>query len=1338
MNRSLLTKCDVRPYLTQMGMTILIALMSLNIGVGQVQLACNDHIQVSLNENCFFSVNLDMLLEAPPLDTTCLIIEVYDENGNVIPNAQFNSSHREKTFNFAVIDTCATNSCWGEVTVEDKLPPIFNCNPYDTVWCSVTDYELPLDTVFEACGTYERVIESDISVDFPCDSACAGMRYITYYYVDESGNKSEVCVKEVCYRRATLDDVVMPEDTIFTCSNFIDADPQRTGVPLVDGYPIYPESNFCEVNCTYADQVIDICPQSYKILRRWTCYNWCEPTGPENPRIDWQVIKVLDEDPPVVYCPTTEEYRDTIGTEVWSCTGTTVLPEPHVLVPGQPIIDSGAVYIISECSEVAYSVRHIPAADPLDCTPEQGLPTTDHVRYDKVLDRWIAYDLPLGCNWFYYTFTDECGNQTECSFDIFVEDDVPPVPVCDEHTTVTLNDSGLAKIWAPTFDDGSVDNCMVDSMDVRRMGGGCEPGWDEFGPYALFCCEDIGEVIMVEFRVWDAAGNSNTCMVEVQVQDKVAPQMILPPNITVDCRFQYDMNDLSVFGNVVIDESWRKDIIIKDPNYAPSFFVGIDGWAWDNCDDLIIEDTAVFDLICGVGTIRRTFTATDPGGLFVRKTQVITIIDNDRFGYDDIKWPQDVTLYGCLKIDTDTSQTGVPEFTNVDCAHPAVTFEDQVFTQVPDACFKIERTWTVVDWCAFDQGLSLWQWEYKQIIKVTDTVAPVFQSCEDLLFCDDAAYLDQGQCVGSVLITPDVIDECTDFDDLVIRYRIDLFSSGTYGQWVPGNTVDDDFPVGQHKLEWDVADGCGNSVRCVQDFEVKDCKAPTPYCRTGIVTVLMEGPGEISIWASDFNIGSFDNCTDTSKLRYSFSEDVNDTSITYNCDSLNGELSITRTVRMYVTDECGNQDYCETTIEIQDNDKCVGQLLAKVSGRVTDERDLPIADVEIQLISPHSNGLIKSTTTDAEGNYSLSVIKGDAYIVQPYYDEEDLNGVSTRDLTFIQRELLGKDMLTSAYKRIAADANYSQTMSAADISEIRKLILGKFAKFPKNTSWRFMPADFVMNDAQKPWGVPEKVTFPFVDADQTDVDFIGMKTGDVDNSAQLNGVIDNSTRNNDICELSYEIIDLGQGSYRVDFLKEEEMNLNGMQLTLDFGDEMELLNVQSGYMVVSNGNFNDAMTNDGLVTFSWTEMDGINPNVDDVLFSTIIGSGLGGIFRVDVTSEVTPSEAYDEYDVVMDVELNKKSRTLRDESAFTLNQNVPNPFTGSTTISFVLPKAQDFTMTFYDPTGRVVKKIEGYGSKGENSLEVSGSDFSTHVGTVIFYQLDTEDQSATRKLIMLK
>ncbi|MEZ5048797.1 MAG: hypothetical protein R2766_04000 [Saprospiraceae bacterium] len=79
----------------------------------------------------------------------------------------------------------------------------------------------------------------------------------------------------------------------------------------------------------------------------------------------------------------------------------------------------------------------------------------------------------MGCIWIRYTFKDACGNVTSCTKDFLVVDKAPPVPVCDEFTTVTLTTDGMAWVFAETFDDGSHDNCSEVSFLVRRMTSGC-------------------------------------------------------------------------------------------------------------------------------------------------------------------------------------------------------------------------------------------------------------------------------------------------------------------------------------------------------------------------------------------------------------------------------------------------------------------------------------------------------------------------------------------------------------------------------------------------------------------------------------------------------------------------------------------------------------------------------------------------------------------------------------------------------------------------------------------------------------------------------------------------
>ena len=97
-----------------------------------------------------------------------------------------------------------------------------------------------------------------------------------------------------------------------------------------------------------------------------------------------------------------------------------------------------------------------------------------------------------------------------------------------------------------------------------------------------------------------------------------------------------------------------------------------------------------------------------------------------------------------------------------------------------------------------------------------------------------------------------------------------------------------------------------------------------------------------------------------------------------------------------------------------------------------------------------------------------------------------MNGVSTLDLVKIQKHILGKSILDSEFKQIAADANDDGRISALDLLEIRKLILGKVDEFSTKDSWTF----YNKIDNQ-----PSFVINPLAGLMQ--VDFTAVKTADV-------------------------------------------------------------------------------------------------------------------------------------------------------------------------------------------------------------------------------------------------
>jgi hypothetical protein len=113
-------------------------------------------------------------------------------------------------------------------------------------------------------------------------------------------------------------------------------------------------------------------------------------------------------------------------------------------------------------------------------------------------------------------------------------------------------------------------------------------------------------------------------------------------------------------------------------------------------------------------------------------------------------------------------------------------------------------------------------------------------------------------------------------------------------------------------------DDCGNEGYCELEIEVKDCKPPTPYCFDGIATVIMPNSGEITIWANDFDAGSFDNCTEKDSLEFSFTDIEVRPSMTFTCEDIPGGDMTQISIEIWVKDKAGNQDFCQTYILLQD------------------------------------------------------------------------------------------------------------------------------------------------------------------------------------------------------------------------------------------------------------------------------------------------------------------------------------------------------------------------------------------------------------------------------------
>ena len=88
-----------------------------------------------------------------------------------------------------------------------------------------------------------------------------------------------------------------------------------------------------------------------------------------------------------------------------------------------------------------------------------------------------------------------------------------------------------------------------------------------------------------------------------------------------------------------------------------------------------------------------------------------------------------------------------------------------------------------------------------------------------------------------------------------------------------------------------------------------------------------------------------------------------------------------------------------------------------------------------------------------------------------------------------------------------------------------------------------------------------------------------------------------------------------------------------------------------------------------------------------------------------------------------------------------LHQNYPNPFNHGTTIGFDLPTRGEMSLSVYNLVGqRVANLVSGWRQVGSYTVDWNTRDDDGRqlASGVYLYRLSTEEQTATRRLLLLK
>ena len=1269
----------------------------LAVAIANSVLSCENNVNVSIDLNGTATITPQMLLDGNYSGYGNFSVELTSPNGTSYGDV-LTCANIGQSITGRVTDVCTGNSCWSNINLEDKKAPVWDCPPNAVIIECDTDIDtLPHPLVTDNCDTDVFVTLTGIQIDN--SDVCMGVS-ITRHWIanDDYGNES-YCTQLLQILPAQ--DLRFPDDRVWLCDQYnlypnITEPTAYTGDPLTSGsgIPLGAQGPYCPYSYVSHDDTVSACGNTFKIVRTWTVLNWCTQqvvTQDQYGNDSEQLIKIADFTKPLITAQTVELSITEPGASAITCRSQDFIPAPVVTDNCNEV----TVQIFTAVGEAEY-VNGVDGSEG-GFVPSPGLGIGQHT---------ITYKA-----------TDACGNTNELLVYGNVVDDEAPIAVCDEITSVSLDQFGNSLVYAETFDDGSFDNCCIGDMQVKRMG---QPDLF-FGPAVPFDCLDEGSDVQVVFRVFDCFGNYSECMVIAQVEDKLSPSCVAPQQKIIPCT------------------ELPPDI---DQDYVESFGEAL---AFDNCNASITEAPFAVNInSCGEGHIIRFFSAIDDAGNQSQGTceqHIYFTSESDWL----ISFPPN--WYGECGDSIDAIEIVFGEFA---CENLVYSVSDQFFAISNDsACFKIVRTWEVINWCTYDPNLDpivipnnefgvsvdeedyndFGHYTYQQIVMITDSIPPVLSAPFDYEFCRGDT-----SCSGGEVFLPIQIDgECT--TDIDVVYFIDLNKDGSND--LNGTGIFEGFiPNGTHSIRYLVEDGCRNEADIVFDFEVKDCKKPSPVCKDGLVVEIMQ-TGMVEVCADDLLEYADDNCPGI--LKISFSPDVSDVCHTLECSELGQNA-----VQIWATDEAGNADYCDSRIILQDNMQVCNNGLP-ISGLIATNQNDPVGGVNVLLNNTDMN---EDYTTSETGMFEfMDLPVGNDYSITPEKDDDYLNGVTTFDLVMISRHILGVQLLGSPYQLIAADVNNSQSVTTFDLVGLRKLILHVDEEFPNNTSWRFVQKSYAFPNPNNPWeeAFPEVINVNNFNSAISDADFVAVKIGDVNNSVNASGNLNGSTedRGNGMLEFETENDWLEAGeTVPVIFRAKDFANVYGFQFTIDFDASALEFNSIVSTSLTNAENYGLSLLEQGAVTALWFETT-----------PTVLADGeavLHLLFKVktpcyisdaiNISSRYTTAEAYVGEDMeTWDVDLQFGGGTTATKEAglqgFALYQNIPNPFAQKTTIGFDLPNAATAKFSIYDTNGRIILETEDKYPSGYNEITINRKALPTN--SLLFYKIEAEGMKAVRQMTLI-
>lgn len=1242
-------------------------------------LICPNQVSVNLDQcETFYEMNYNIVnwsSTVPLADTTFspfpgVFLPPGNHNGLII-GTDFNGDNSSCSFIISVIQQPAMAICNDlvEVTLED------NCFEPITpeMILSPASNLCPGDALIQVSTQLGQVL----GVGNPVPSSIDWIEQDLVIQISDLTSNS-TCWTDLKVTAPTAFNMLCPSDITISCVE--PSHPSTTGEPSIQTC-----FELTQIGLTYEDftgQQLCPSPLSYITTRNWVATN---PIGEKvncQQKITGKRIALVE----VVFPPN----YDGVEEPVLDCvSGLTTSEVADTSITGIPMVGDYSAHQLDCEVSVTFTDTNIPLCgesfriqrkwEVNDLCLNQK---REHVQIIEIQDnKPPVFQIP---DTVWVSSNSDCGNQAN----------IPSATILEECSDISYQ---IQTPWSTIFTNGG--NTLIQQNNGN---------------------------FTITYTLTDGCGNIAVQTVPLIVNPQTLASC--PGNVTIDCN-QY-------FSELIGPLSSGNLSVLAQFGDAEFF---------SNCVPEISETVQLNVDECGIGFIERTIQTTNFS--FPQScVQQINVIHQSDF---IVSFPPDKVV-----VCTTTPQDfGEPILTGADCEQIAVSFSDQISTNVSNACYKITRTWQVVNPCiynpnfgnlvvesseadlggsncdldgnglcselTFQDGLNTSNFpnaqpdgyiEYQQTITVTDNFPSEF-----LPFTIDPICVTANNCGALINIpVPEVLD-CSQVD-IVVNSD---FGNG-FGPFVG-------VAPGVYNATFTAIDLCGNTTVIQRQIPVIDCQKPDAVCKpTLLVNLENTNPPSAEVLAFEVNGASSDNCD--GNLTFSFSSNINDNSMSFDCNDqgINNFF-------LYVTDDAGNQDFCQGVIDIQDNSNLCpsGPGGGTISGEIVTTKNLGVGKVNVKFNT--SGGIIDSVQTNDNGQFQVPVLSNITTIT-PEKDINILNGVTTFDIVVMQKHILFVETLDDPYLLIAADINNSGTITVSDAVALKKVILFIDDKFPNNTSWRFVDADFVFPNPNDPWETPFP-EFVSVNSNQSALkaDFVGIKIGDLNenvdpiNFQKLDDRNFTNAMSFEIPNIQFEEDEIISVPFKI-----ATSNVVGYQFTLQFDkqflDYAGLINGAS-----SQEDFGERFVDAGYLTASWN---GEIKEAETEMFTLLFKAKSKGKLKdfIKLNSEFTPKEAYNRELETLDIQLDFKDKN--NTNRFILYQNQPNPFSQTTTIHFYLQEDSNIEFVLYNSGGQLINSARNFHQKGHNRMEIKEKDLSGN--GIYYFQIKTKDQVETCKIVLAK